>query len=113
MNLGILCVLIPLIIQKGYEANIILILQERKRKLNEINKLPSDILRQPYNQDSHDGLLLLQCLCSLCNSIAFFTLALKQNSVLTLTTCYGQEFVFDLKMSLYLTTLIPILAEFM
>lgn len=38
MNLvGILYVLISIIIQKGYETNIVLILQQMKQKLNEIN----------------------------------------------------------------------------
>ena len=50
---GILYVLISIIIQKGYETNIVLILQQRKQRLNEINKLSSDILRLSHSQNSH------------------------------------------------------------
>ena len=53
MNLGILYVLVTLIIQKGYETNIIFILQQRKQKLNKINKFSSDTWRQSHSQDSY------------------------------------------------------------
>ena len=53
MNLDIFYVLVTLIIQKGYETNIIFNLQQRKQKLNKIHKFSSDTWRQSHSQDSY------------------------------------------------------------
>lgn len=97
-NLGILNILISLTVQKSCETNFIFTLRQRDHSFMDI-KLSRNIFRSSCSQGSHFGLPSALAPMFFDKSTAFYMAATEHNSVLTLNTYFGQQFILNKKVS--------------